>query len=212
MPALAAEFRATAKSAVGLPEAGETVREVGGQGTIVRRELTPLRLMALYEMAYLRMFVAWESFLEETFLRTMCGYESAQYIPIFKSGQSRQPNLKDAFQALLFPGQDYLLWHNPKRIKRWAESWFDQGPHELVIASNLSRLEWLGAIRHRIAHGSKDARTKMDKATTGLAGRRYAGSSPGRFLRSWNEASQPRERWLYTIRSELSGLAGQISP
>ena len=212
MPALAAEFRRTVRAAAELPEAGELLRDSSKKGTVVYQQLTPHRLMALYEMAYMRMFVAWETYLEMTFLRYMCGYVSPIYTPQFQPGQQRVTTLPKAYGALLLPGHYYLLWHSPPRVRKWAASWFVGSPHELVIASSLSRLEWFGAIRHRIAHGSEDARQKMDKATRGLAGRRFAASSPGRFLRSWNGASQPQERWLYTIAAELSALSTQISP
>jgi hypothetical protein len=212
MPAMAVEFRRTLRASAELPEAGELVRDASKPGTVAYQQLTPQRLMALYEMAYMRMFVAWESYLEATFLRTMCGYVSPTYTPTFQAGQNRQPTLRHAYGALLLPGQYYLLWHSPPRVRKWAAAWFVGSPHELVIASNLARLEWFGAIRHRIAHGSEDAREKMDKATLGLAGRRFAASSPGRFLRTWNGASQPQERWLYTIAAELAALSAQISP
>jgi hypothetical protein len=212
MPALAVDFRRATRAAAGLPEAGELVRDASGKGSVAYQQLTPQRLTDLYEMAYLRMFVAWENFLEATFVRTMCGYVSSSYAPQFQGERVRQRTLEEAYKALLRPGQDFVLWHNPTRVRRWAAAWFVGCPHEFVIASSLSRLEWFARIRHRIAHGSDDARRKMDEATLGLAGRHFAGASAGRFLRSWNQASQPKERWLYTIEAELGALSRQISP
>jgi hypothetical protein len=70
----------------------------------------------------------------------------------------------------------------------------------------------IASLRHRVAHGSHDARVRFDAATMLLAGRRVRGANPGRFLRSFNSSSVPSERWLVTVASELIALAHQIAP
>jgi hypothetical protein len=211
MPPLASKFADRAKAASGIAEAGEVIRSGARRGSTIYRELRLSRLEALHEMAYLRIFVAWEVFLEATFLRTQCGYESPLYSPVFVVGRSREPTLSAA-QIALYGSQQYLLWHNPNSTVARARLWFDRCPLEHVILSNLSRLEGFAAVRHVIAHGSADARQKFDAAAIGLAGRRYPGSSAGRFLRDWDHTAVPRRRWLNSIADELSGLAGQIAP
>src|SRR5690349_9661520 len=116
MPRLAAGFQDAVTSAVGIAEAGEIARALSPPRGAVRRELTISRLEALHEMAYLRIFVEWENFLEATFLRMMCGYQCPHYVPTFPTGKSRQPSLGDA-QRELFGGRDYLLWHNPGAVR-----------------------------------------------------------------------------------------------
>jgi hypothetical protein len=211
MPALASEFRAAIGTALGIAEAGETIRAVSPARSTAHRELTLSRLEALHEMAYLRIFVRWENFVEGSFLRMMCGYHSDIYAPTFLPGKSRHSTLRSA-QAALFQGKDYLLWHNPKQLTGRSQAWFVEGPHEIVALSSYTRLEWFAFVRHRIAHGSKDAQHKANAATIGLCGRRYPGSSAGRFLRDWNTAATPPQRWLHTIGDELASLASQIAP
>jgi hypothetical protein len=211
MPPLASRFADRAKAATGIAEAGEIIRSGARKGSTVYREFRLSRLEALHEMAYLRIFVAWEDFLEATFLRTQCGYESPLYSPTFIAGKTRQRSLAIA-QLALYGNQQYLLWHNPNSTVTRAQLWFDKCPLEQVTLSNLSRLEWFAAVRHAIAHGSADARQKFDSAAIGLAGRRYPGSSAGRFLRDRDHAAVPPRRWLHSIADELSGLAGQIAP
>ena len=211
MPSLAVGFDLAIRKALGIAEAGETIRAVSKPRSLVHGELTVPRLEALHEMAYLRIFVGWENFVEDAFLRMMCGYHSAMYVPQFQPGKAKEVTLASA-QARLFQGKPYLLWHNPKYLVDRSSAWFASGPVELVTRSNYSRLEWLAFLRHRIAHGSKDARLKADTATIGLTGRRYAGSSAGRFLRDWNPSATPPQRWLQTIGDELASLAAQITP
>lgn len=167
--------------------------------------------MSARERKVVRIFVEWENFLEATFLRMMCGYESSVYIPSFAAGKKRQGTLVAA-QSQLFGPRDYLLWHNPRAIQGRGQDWFVGGPHEVVTASNFTRLEWFASVRHRVAHGSEDARRKLDTATINLNGRRYRGSSAGRFLRDWDHSVSPSLRWLNSIGDELAGLAAQISP
>jgi hypothetical protein len=211
MPRLAAGFGMAVTAAVGIAEAGEIVRALSSPRGRIQQELSAPRLEALHEMAYLRIFVEWEQFLEATFLRMMCGYESSLYVPSFAPGRGRQGTIAAA-QAALFGGRDFLLWHNPGRVRDRGSDWFVRGPHELVVGSNLTRLEWFASVRHRVAHASEDARRKLDAATIGLAGRRYRGSSAGRFLRDWDASASPPARWLHSIGDELSNLARQISP
>ncbi len=178
--------------------------------SVAFRELRVSRLEALHEMAYLRIFLEWERFLEEAFLRTLCGYVSSQYTPQFTPGRVQCGTLAGA-RVALYEGKDYLLWHNPGVTARRARRWFVDCPMELATLSSQARLEWLAAVRHRVAHGSTDARRKLDAATMGLAGRRYRGSSAGRFLRDWDTTGASPRRWLGSAALELVSLARQIA-
>ncbi len=211
MPGLAREYHSAVAAALGIARAGDIIRDLSKPGSRTYRELSVARLDALYEMAYLRIFVGWEYFVEASFLRMMCGYHSPIWTPGFPSGKARLTTLGGA-QIALYKGRRYLLWHNPKDIRDRGREWFSAGPHELVAVSSFSRLEWFAAVRHRIAHGSDDARRQLDNATINLCGRRFRGSSAGRFLRTWDESTTPRRRWLSTMGDELASLAAQIAP
>src|SRR3954468_2679348 len=106
MPPLALRFAGAVTRAAGIAEAGEIVRASATPGSVVQRELRVSRLEALHEMAYLRIFVEWELFLEEAFFRSQCGYVSSLYAPVFAAGQQRQKTLADA-RAALYGSQPY---------------------------------------------------------------------------------------------------------
>lgn len=76
MPGLGAEFRDRVTAAIRLAEIGEIARAEALPKSLTRRNLHPVRLELLYEMAYLRIFVSWETLLEQTFFRYLCGYTS----------------------------------------------------------------------------------------------------------------------------------------
>jgi hypothetical protein len=212
MPPLASRFRHEVEHAVGIARAGELARNTSPRGSIARRELSPKRLAALYEMAYLRIFVSWEVFLEDSFLRMMCGWSSPIHLPSLRTPY-RPFQTISAARAALLDGRDFILWHNPDKVSQRCLRWFDNGVHSRVVASNEARLEWFSAVRHRIAHGSDQVKSQMNAATMGLAGQRYPGASAGSFLRDWRK-SEPlvQERWLRSIALELMELAGQIAP
>ncbi len=211
MPTLGSTFRRQVDSAILIARAGELARDALPLRSPARGGLAPRRLEAIYEMAYLRIFISWEVFLEECLIRMMCLQESPLYQPVPRNPATRFLS-HDAARAALYAGKDYLLWYDPKKVIGRSKAWLTSGPHELVLASQSSDLEWMASVRHRIAHGGEDARRKFDFASMQLAGRRYQGGSAGRFLRDANPGLPVGERWLTTLGDTLANLAVQIAP
>jgi hypothetical protein len=210
MPNLDTAFAREAQKAIELVRAGERIRVLAGAGSELSRTWPASRMEALYELAYLRIFVAWEVFLEATFLRYLCGYSSVTHgQAALVSGITFYSTLQAAELAVLGK-QQYFLWHNPTTVVNRCKGHILNGRHELVISSNLTRMQYFGDIRHRIAHLRDDVKQKFDTVTTNLATKTYKGSQPGRFLRDWVSGSSPATRWLEAIAGELTGLAGQI--
>ena len=210
MPNFGADFRLRLSDALKLAEIGEVARLEAARGSRTRANLYPTRLEALYEMAYLRVFVSWEAFLEQIFLRYLCGYTSTIGIATPIAGTGYLPTLSRAEQAVL-GGNAYVLWHNPGRVVARCRKFFVVCTVENVVLSNIARLDSLAAIRHRITHAQEDARRKFDLATMSLAGKRYRGARPGAFLRDWDRSVTPSVRWLERLTLELDGLAAQLA-
>lgn len=207
MPDICGNFQYRATDAVALTQAIEQVK--ANLPPARQSLLHHYRLQLIYELAYLRMFCNWEEFLEQTFLRYLCGYEcsAGPETPLltFTSSISRAENL-------VLAGHQFVLWHNPGTVIRRAQTYFRNSRHEQVIASNLTRIESFSHIRHRIAHHNADAKAKFDTACMMLCGRRFPGSRPGAFLRDWVNLGATRRRWLDVIANELCNLAQQIVP
>src|SRR5258708_6956274 len=149
MPRLDTQFAVLARSAVDLALAGERIRSAAPAGSLFKTELSLPRLEALYETAYLRVFIAWEEFLEQTFLRYICGYVSAlgSYtltLPAFR-------NIADANVDVLGP-RDFVSWADPKQVIRRSQTYATLSFHETVLNSDLSRLLLFKSVRNRIAH------------------------------------------------------------
>ena len=207
MPALAAAFGSASGAAVDFARGVEAARSHLAKAE-ARRDLPVARLELSYELAYLRAFAAWEQFLEEGFLRYLCGY-SAGHGQERLAGGAYYGTLELA-KAAVYGNQQYILWHNPQRIVQRANQFFSQTRHGAVIGSMQGRIQSFAAIRHRIAHAH--GRDEFDAATMSLAGKRYPGARPGRFLRDWAPHTPQPTRWIDVITTELHGLAHQIVP
>lgn len=174
----------------------------------------PARLEAFYEIAFLRIYVQWEVFLEETFIRYLCGYESS-YGP---APLLRRPfPTLAAARAAVLGDSDYVSWQRPSAIARRCRKHMAnanrQPPpsncfHESVVLSYSYQLEAIAAIRNRIAHRSKHSKAEFENATMQLAGKRFSGASVGRFLRTHSG----NRRWLTSLANDLIQLAYQITP
>jgi hypothetical protein len=200
-----------AQSAVAIVKAGEIAHASGGPS--IRKEWTVIRLEALYELAYLRVFAAWETCLESIFLRSLCGYASKAGQETLVTG-SYFPTLSAA-EAAVLSGQSYSLWHSPQKVIGRCQRFIRAGTgfpavQQAIISSNFTRLEDLAFTRHRVVHDQADAKNKFDAATLRIAGRAYPSSRPGRFLRDWDASTSPPQRWLDTVVAELVKFANQM--
>ena len=208
MPPFARRFKQRVTEPLALAQAGD-MAAASPFGSPIRREWHVARVELLYEFAYLRMFIEWEMFLEQTFLRYLCGYVSAHGTVTPKAGVICT-TLRSA-QIAVLQGKSFVLWHNPTEVMDRARTLLTGCPHEIVLSSCVARLRDLASVRHRIAHGQEDAKRKFDIATTNIAGRRYRGARPGRFLRDWDRSVAPPRRWLEDLGLELENLAQQIA-
>jgi hypothetical protein len=213
MPRYDSALLKSAQTAVSIVSAGELSHNMGSAA--IRKEWKLARLEALYELAYLRVFAAWEAYLEAIFYRSLCGFAS-------RSGQEKLAagnyfrKLEDA-EAAVLKGRSYLLWHNPHGVIGRCQGYFVSatnggGPcaQETAIASSLTRLEHFAATRHRIVHDQADAKAKFNGATLHLAARTYDGSRPGKFLRDFDTSKVPQQRWLEVLVTELGSLMAQM--
>lgn len=208
MPPLEVQFRADVDRSVQLANAGERIRALSPRGSVARSELSIAGLEALYETAYLRIFLRWEDFLEQTFLRYLCGYTCALAPCVLLNPPCR--SLDDA-QTSVLGTRDFVSWADPRAVVRRSQNYMTAAYHELVLNSDLVRLIFFKDVRNRIAHSSEFARTQFDAAVRALASRTYPGSSPGRFLRDRAVTIPAPKTWLDVISDELKNLAPQIS-
>jgi hypothetical protein len=134
----------------------------------------------IYELAYLRCFLAWEVFLEETFYAYMLhkpspnGTVFKRYVAPKNDGHARD----------IVRGQRrYATWAKGKEVIGRAELFFDQGePFASGLASASGDLADMVIVRNRIAHQSGTAKTNFLELVRRKHGSVPRGTNAGRFL------------------------------
>lgn len=131
-------------------------------------------------LALLKLTLAWESFVEDSFLRYLCGAKSS-------AGGSptlllaKEPTLRAAFKKL-GGGNRYITWQADTTIKR-ANKCFDAGsPYASAVNGAKSDLDDITKIRNRIAHRSEHSVREFQDVVRAHLTYVPAGMTPGRFL------------------------------
>lgn len=174
------------------------------------------RRLHIYEAAYLLAFSAWESFLEQAFLRFMCGYRNAAGAHTSTGTWQRPRTIAVAYATLLAIGpkpHQFLLWHGPNFVIQRARSCFVNGAHEVVVSSAQHDLEDFAAVRHHVAHRNANTKHKFQQAALRLSGTQVLGGRAGRFLRAStvDPVTLDNVTWLERICFDLHRYAGQIA-
>jgi hypothetical protein len=132
------------------------------------------------ESAYLLVFAAWESFLEDTFLAYMCsgqtvrGYHPECFV-----------KCKDAEHAkkLLRGDRRFVRWTFPSETKERAGLWFKGGePYDSALGVVSNQLDSMRLVRNGIAHDSSDAREGFRGAVRAILGYVPRRLTPGSWL------------------------------
>jgi hypothetical protein len=131
-------------------------------------------------IALLRMHLAWENYIEDTFVRYMCGSTTTTgYSPTLITPQCR--NTKEAVRKIL-GGSSYLIW-SPKNIEVRARQYFDNGePFVSAIGGARNTLDEINTIRNRFAHRSGYSALRFESVVQTLLGVLPRGINPGRLL------------------------------
>lgn len=112
------------------------------------------------ESAFLKMFIAWESFLEKSFIHYLTGNSST-------SGKTftcfASPRDEAHASQILIGMNKYVDWSTPETVRKLSKIFFDNGePYETVLSSITSDIYDLKAIRNSAAHISSTTSKNLD--------------------------------------------------
>lgn len=135
----------------------------------------------IFELAFLKIFIAWEQFLEDTFARYVCGASSL-------SGKKPKKNVTarylDRALNIIYGTQSYADWTSVDVVIDRANRFFGQGePYATPLQSATAELRNMKKIRNHIVHHSKKSREDFNTLLVNTYGFRPQGMSTGRFLR-----------------------------
>ncbi|RLC08691.1 MAG: hypothetical protein DRH43_09625 [Deltaproteobacteria bacterium] len=137
----------------------------------------------IIEMAFLKACLAWEDFLEQSFVYLMSPAKTKGKKPkVYVKAPS-----KDAAYKILGVQQgrrDYVEWGDPELIIERSKAFFSRGkPFVPVIQKYRQHLNDMRKVRNRIAHRSPLAVKKFEDTVRGRTGGVPDGIVPGRFLK-----------------------------
>lgn len=140
-----------------------------------RAMISRQRRDSMIELAFLRSFLAWESFLEETFVLYLAGHKAPKGRA--PSRYAFPPNLAVAMEWVVPEGQEYATWTVASRVAQRAERFFRNGePYAPLLRRNQSILDESRTLRNAIAHASASTQLKFETLV-----RHKIGALPPRF-------------------------------
>lgn len=172
--------------------------------------ISPQRRDYFAEMAFLRAFSAWETFLEESFLLYLLGY---------KAPRGRAPHRyafpPDPTHAMnwLTDGREYATWTDAGYVGSRAKRFFSAGrPFADVLSRNQNLLREVNTIRNAIAHRSGTARQKFEEVVRQKLGTAPPNLTVGSFLGTTAPRIIPPSSFLEFYISKIEFAARQIVP
>lgn len=132
------------------------------------------------ESAFLKLFIAWETFLEGCFLLFLLGQQPRTGVPVTSLAR---PNGLEHARGMLIGTQRYVDWANPDIVVRLADLYLRDGfPVSNVIGSIKATLLDMKTVRNASAHLSSTTRRAMDVLTQRELATTFPVSPVSRFL------------------------------
>lgn len=177
-----------------------------------RPYISSKRRESLTELAFLRAFLAWEGFLEETFILYLLGVQ-----PPRGRGPHRNvlfPSKKSAMEWVIPEGRRFARWCVAWEVRNRAVRFFRDGtPFASTLSANQNLLEEARKIRNACAHELSSTRQDFEK----LARIRLKQALPrnltvGVFLSTTMPQSKPPLSFFEFYVQKLESAAKQIVP
>lgn len=159
----------------------------------------------IHELAFLRCFLAWEVFLEDTFYAYLMG-RSAPNGSVYQRYMT--PRSLDHAKRVIRGDRPFVTWTIPGAVTDRAEMFLREGePYATAIGNVSSDLSDMVKIRNRIAHRSDSASSTFLALVRQKLGSVPPGMSPGRFLRGTDPAATSTRFEVYLTLLRVSAAA-----
>jgi len=162
----------------------------------------------IIELAFLRGFLAWEGFVEESCLLFMLGENPLRGRALVR--YVSPPNRKAAM-AMAAGGRRYASWDDPTELKERAATYFRSGRPFADALSPVHALSSARTVRNAIAHDSDHAHEKFRKLVRSLIGNVPPGVTVGKFLNTLRPGVTPSQTFLEYYLQQLELTAEQIA-
>lgn len=114
--------------------------------------------------AFLKIFIAWEGFLETAFIKYLMGEPSISGLTFTRYAS---PTSIEHAQKILIGTQKYVDWSNPEIVRKISKLYFENGdPFHTIISSIQNAIFDLKTIRNAAAHISSTTQSNLDALAT----------------------------------------------
>jgi hypothetical protein len=161
------------------------------------------------DSAFIRIFIAWESFLESAFLQYMTGAASMDGRAVL--GYVTPIDISHA-NNMLTGTQQYVDWSTPSTVLKLCGHYFVNGnPFATFIGAIVSDLQDLKTIRNAAAHLSTNTQSRLDGLISRKKGQVVNNSSVSDLLFSFDPLAPGNVTFLDTYLTILDVAAEGIS-
>jgi hypothetical protein len=161
------------------------------------------------EAAFLRIFMAWEAFLEKSFWHYMMGQPSLSGTVIHRFASPRD---EDHANRLLIGIGRFVDWSTPDVVSKLAGLFLDKGdPFESVLSAIHSDLLDLKTVRNSAAHLTSSTSVQLDALASRRLGRSCSGTSVYDFILAPDPSSAKGATILQSYMDLLDAACHRIA-
>jgi hypothetical protein len=165
---------------------------------------------SMTELAFLRAYLAWEVFLEETFVLYLLGMRAPR-------GRAPRrytfpPNRRAAEQWVIPEGRPFAKWDAVAVATRAERFFYGGGTFTPALRSHQSALDDMKTIRNAVAHESQNAREKFEAFVRVKLAALPPNLTVGAFLLTTVPGSTPTTSFLDLYLDKLELVASLIVP
>jgi len=172
--------------------------------------ISRVRRDSMIELAFLRMYLGWETFLEDSFVSYLVGAKPPRGRPPHRF--TIPPTRRDAEEWVIPEDREYAKWDAPHVSSR-ALRFFRRGhPFTNALRSNQNLLEETRKIRNAVAHESTNAYEKFETIVRTKLGLLPPHLTVGAFLIATVPASALPQSFLEFYFDRVESVAEQIIP
>lgn len=163
---------------------------------------------SITELAFLRSCIAWEAFLEESFILYFIGRSAPRgHAP----RRFAFPPSRRAAEEWVKEGRNFASWSEPSVIDRARRFFRNGSPFIPALRSRQNGLDEMRTIRNAIVHGSGDCRKKFETLARNKLGTLPPRLKVGGFLNHTANPNPPQS-FLESYLGILETVAQQIVP
>lgn len=161
----------------------------------------------MVELAYMRVFLAWETFLEEAFILYMTGATAPR---VRAPRRYVLPPSRVWAEKAVTEGKEYAKWDAQNVASRALRYFADGRPFTDLLRGNQTLFDEAAKIRNAVAHESKNARAKFETVVRSKLGALPPNVTVGGFLCTPVPGALPPEVFLDFYVSRIAFVSERI--